>query len=150
MSPPTTRTSAPGTRGATVRIPNTTTSDTTPTMSVAVSSSERPEPRAELLEGVRPGGVGAGELGQLPDHDVDRGAEQEPGHDGTGEELGDPPHPQHGEQQEQESGDEGQPGYERGDVARGGDPGGRHRAGCHGRQAELGPIEICRHVPKMA
>ena len=66
-----------------------------------VRVAEGPEPGPQLLERVRAGDVGPGELGKLADHDVDRRAEQEAGDHGPGQELRDPAHPEHGEEEEQ-------------------------------------------------
>ena len=73
--------------------PRITASATTPTSSVVqwMSPSVR-DPRPELPPRAVAVGGGAGQLRQLADHDVDRGAGQEPGDDGLREELGDPPH----------------------------------------------------------
>ncbi len=99
------------------------------------------EPRAQLLERVVAADVGAGELGELTDDDVDRRAEQEAGHHCTREELGDPPHPEHGEEHEQQSGDQRDACDEGRYVVFAGDPGsqdgssgnrGQPRAGPHG------------------
>ena len=53
--------------------------------------------------------VGPGDLGQLTDHDVDRRPEQEAGDHGLREEPRHPAHPQDGQQDEQQAGDQCEP-----------------------------------------
>ena len=48
-----------------------------------------------------PSGRTAGELAELTDDDLDRGAEQKPGHDGPRQELRNPTHPQDTQCEEQ-------------------------------------------------
>ena len=90
-SPPTTSTSAPGIAGAAKRSPRITASATTPTSSVAqwMSPSVRSHD-PELPPGAVAVGGRSGQLRQLADDDVDRGAGEEAGHDRLREELGDP------------------------------------------------------------
>ena len=95
-------------RGAITLSPKTTTSaasadDHGQPMGVA----ERPEPGPQLLERVRAGDLCPRELGKLADHHVDRRTEQEAGDHGPGQELRDPPHLEHREEEEQHARDEG-------------------------------------------
>ena len=85
------------------RSPKTTTSATTPT--TTVGRVPRPEcPATTTAPGAGwPRHLGAGELGQLADDDVDRRPEEEAGDHGAREELRDPPHLQHRDEQEQDS-----------------------------------------------
>ena len=96
---------------------------------------QRGQPRPELLERVAALAVGAGQLGQLPDDDVDRCAEEESGDDGTGEELRQPPHPEHGEGQEEQSGRQRDPGHQGGHVGGIGQAGRQDRAARRRRRA---------------
>ena len=92
---------------------------------------------------------GAGQLRQLADDDVDRGAGEEPRDHGLGEELRDPAHPERGEQQEQHSGHE----RDRGDELRGCRPPRPVASTAPPATAasdELGPVEMCREVQKSA
>ena len=70
-------------------------------------SPSAPSQDRQLLERVRAGDVGAGELGKLADDDVDRRAEEEAGDHRTGQELGDPAHPEHRQDQEEHARREG-------------------------------------------
>ena len=103
--PPTSRTRAPGTRGATHRRPKTTTRATTPTTTVA---------RWSLVRGwtttTRTPGTSCclslsvpGQLRQFADDDVDGCAEEESGDDSPGQELGQPGHPEHCEREEEQA-----------------------------------------------
>ncbi len=90
-----------GNGGVTARSPNTTSSATTPTTTVApCASSSDPSHENSSWNGFAPVTSVPGELRQLADHDVDGGAEQEPGDDCAGQELSDPSHSQHGQGQE--------------------------------------------------
>ena len=102
-----------------------------------VQLCERAEPRHELLRRGVAGRTGAGDLRQLADHDVDRGTEQEPRHHGAREELRDPAHPRHGEQDEHQAGHERDPGDERRHVAAD-DTGGQDGARCDRRESGAG------------
>ena len=95
-------------RGAITRNPKTTTSATPPTSTVASwTSPSVPSQDHSSWSGFEPVDLGPGELGQLADHDVDRRAEQEAGDHGPRQELRDPPHLEHREEQEQHAGGEG-------------------------------------------
>ncbi len=105
ISPPTTRTSAPGILGIANRSPRMTARATTPTSNVAQAEvAEAPNPRRELLPGIHTVGGGSCELGQLADDDVDRGAGKEPGHDREREEAREPAELEDGDEQEQHPG----------------------------------------------
>ena len=110
-----------------------------------------PSHETQLLERVGPGDVGAGDLGQLTDDDVDRGAEQEAGHHGPGEELGDPAHlaARRGAGTADPEA-RVMPRDERGDVAWSVSPAATTALAATAARPELGPIEICRQVPKIA
>ena len=83
-------------------------SATTPTTTVACSRSPSvPSQDHSSCSGLVPLDLGAGELGELTDHHVDRRAEQEAGDHGPREELGDPAHPEHRQKQEQDAGCQG-------------------------------------------
>ena len=99
---------------------------------------QRGQPGPELLERVAALAVGAGQLGQLPDDDVDRCAEEESGDDGTGEELRQPPHPEHGEGQEEQSGRQRDPGHQGGHVGGIGQAGRQDRAAGDGGEPRAG------------
>jgi hypothetical protein len=68
-----------------------------------ISTSATAATASVLRQRVRAGGLGPGQLGKLADHDIDRRAEQEAGDHGTREELRDPPHSQHRDQEEQDT-----------------------------------------------
>ena len=68
--------------------------------------AEAPNPRRELLPGIHTVGGGSGELGQLADDDVDRGAGKEPGHDREREEAREPAELEDGDEQEQHPGED--------------------------------------------
>ena len=138
--PPATRTSAPGTAGATRRRPRMTASAHTPTSTVVActSSSDRAHD-AELAPCAVALGRRAGELRQLADDDVDGRSGEEARDHRPGEELGDPSHPEHGEQQEQQPGRQRDRRHQLGRlVAR--EPGHRDRAARDGgeRRARTG------------
>ena len=127
-------------RGAIILSPNTTTSAAAPTATVTSWASPRvPEPGPQLLDRVRAGDLRPRELGKFTDHHVDRGAEQEAGNHGPGEELRDPPHLQHREDKEQHARNEGDHRHEGRHVMGPRDPGHRDRARGHGRQSRARP-----------
>ena len=111
---------------------------------------QRGQPRPQLLERAAALAVGAGQLGQLADDDVDGCPEEEPGDHRPGQELGQPPHPEHGEREEEQAARQRDAGHQGGRVGGVGQLGRQDRAAGHGRQAELGPIEIWRQVPNRA
>ena len=87
--PPTTSTSAPGIRGQREPEPEDDGQRDPPDHQRRPAEvAEATDPRRELLPRVHAIGGRPGELGQLADHDVDRGAGQEPGHDRPRQESG--------------------------------------------------------------
>ena len=139
-SPPTTRTRAPGIFGATARNPKTTASETSADDQRGhTGPSEGAEPRAQLLERIRTGGTRARQLGKLADDHVDGRTEEESGHHGTREELSDPPHLEHGENQEQDTGGERDGSHEGCHVCCPGNLGGHDGACRHCRQSRTRP-----------
>ena len=135
-SPPTTRTSAPGMRGAIDLSPKTTTSETPPTSTVSrcASPTVLTHDHSSWNE-FDPDGIGSRQFGELADHDIDRGTEEEARDDGSREELRDPSHLEHGEEDEQDTRGERDPGNERRGVLLSGDLRRQHRAGGDRRQA---------------
>src|SRR5436853_1267736 len=71
-----------------------------------VDAAEPADPRTELAPRVLAGRLRPRQLRQLADHDIDRGAGEEPGHDRARQESRDPAEPQDREQQEESAGDE--------------------------------------------
>ena len=100
--------------------------------------TQRRDPRPHLLDGIRSRGLRPGQLGQLSDHDVDRRAEEEAGHDRSRQELRDPPHLEHCEEEEERSRDQGDTGNERRDVVDTGDACGQDGACGDRRQPRTG------------
>ena len=106
------------------------------------------DPRRELLPGVHAVGGGPGELGQLADDDVDRGAGEEPGHDRPRQEAGEPAELEDGDQQEQGAGHDRDRRHQlrRLVAAR---PVTRTAPPATAASDELGPVEMCRDVQKI-
>lgn len=75
-----------------------------------VDIAETADPRSQLPPRGVAVGRGPGQLRQLADRHAEGGAREEAGHHRLGEELGDPAHPQQGEQEEQDPGDDRDPG----------------------------------------
>ena len=126
-----------------------TASATSPTTSVGTLSSPRPRDHdANSCHAFSPSDDGPGELRQLADDDVDRGAGQEPGHDRAREEPREPAQSEDGDQQEQRPGHE----RDRGDAAAAaslaGTPGHETAPPATAASDELGPVEMCRDVQK--
>ena len=82
----------------------------------AAEGVEPLDPGAELLPDVVAVGLGARQLRELADRDVDRGPEEEAGDHRPREELGDPPQLEDEHEQEERACDEGDTGDERGRV----------------------------------
>ena len=131
--------------------PEDTASETTPTSSVvACTSSSEPSHDHSSCQALSPAASVPVSLGSSPIDDVDRAPEEEPGDHGPGQELRDPPHPEDRQQQEQHAGGEGDRGDELRGLGRRRCPVASTAPPATAASAELGPVEICRDVPKIA
>ena len=111
-----------------------------------VRVAQRSDPRSELAPGVVAVVLGAGELRQLTDHDVDRRPGEEPRDHRLGEKARDPAELQQRHQQEQRAGHERDRGDQLGRLAPT-EPGGEHGSAGDGREPGARPG---RDLPRRA